>query len=150
MVGVPFHPHLVLSKSLYERFNPQELEWVVLHEAGHCVGWHILKALLLQISFLFLGIFIIYYYLSFFLTAFILAITFSSIFIYLARILEREAEAFAVRRVSNPREMIKAAQKIYTYHSSDSLIYLKRLLGWKVPLQVRIDIARNELNRRGK
>ena len=37
MAGIPFWPKMILSEGLYKALNKDELEWVILHEAGHCV-----------------------------------------------------------------------------------------------------------------
>jgi len=39
IAGLPFWPKMILSTGLYKSFNKDELEWVILHEAGHCVLW---------------------------------------------------------------------------------------------------------------
>src|SRR3989339_561872 len=44
MAGLPFWPKMILSEGLYKNLNRDELEWVILHEAGHCVLWHNLEA----------------------------------------------------------------------------------------------------------
>src|SRR3989337_4184844 len=62
MAGLPFWPKMILSTGLYESLNKDELEWVILHEAGHCVLWHNLKAFLIELSILICGILFIYFY----------------------------------------------------------------------------------------
>ena len=62
MAGLPFWPKMILSEGLYKRLNKDELEWVILHEAGHCVLWHNLKAFFIEISFLIIGVASIYYF----------------------------------------------------------------------------------------
>ena len=52
MAGLPFWPKIILSEGLYKSFNRDELEWVILHEAGHCVLWHNLQAFLIQVFIL--------------------------------------------------------------------------------------------------
>src|SRR3989338_4125174 len=57
MVGFPFWPKMILSEGLYKSFNKDELEWVILHEAGHCVLWHNLQAFLIELLILGLGVY---------------------------------------------------------------------------------------------
>lgn len=41
--GTPLNPNIVLSTGLYESLTWDELQWVLLHEAGHTKLWHIAK-----------------------------------------------------------------------------------------------------------
>src|SRR3972149_1407306 len=52
-------PRMVLSEGLYKNLNKDELEWVILHEAGHCVLWHNLQSMIIELIFLATGLYLI-------------------------------------------------------------------------------------------
>jgi Zn-dependent protease with chaperone function len=60
MTSPPFPPVMLFSKRLYDLFNDEEMEWVILHESGHYIFKHNLKLILLDIVFSVINAFIIY------------------------------------------------------------------------------------------
>ena len=59
MAGFPFWPKMILSAGLYDSFNKDELEWVILHEAAHCFLWHNLQSFCIEMIILIFGIAVI-------------------------------------------------------------------------------------------
>ena len=113
MAGLPFWPKMILTDSLLKNFDKDEMEWVILHESGHCVLWHNLKTFLIEISFLILGIFIIYFYKLNLLGVTLSAIIVSLLCIQVIRwLIEYQADKFSIERVDNPEGVISAQEKI--------------------------------------
>src|SRR3989344_7621216 len=59
MIGIPFFPQLILSRAVYETFNENEIEYVVLHEAGHYNLGHSVKELVFGVMFFLIGLFLL-------------------------------------------------------------------------------------------
>src|SRR3989338_10777911 len=55
MVGIPTKPQLILSRKLYDTFTPGEMEYVVMHEAGHYKLWHTVTELAAGITLFVVG-----------------------------------------------------------------------------------------------
>src|SRR3989344_3478924 len=53
----PFETKMIISRGMYESFNENELEWVILHEAGHYVMWHVVKLAMVQLVLLVIGVY---------------------------------------------------------------------------------------------
>ena len=148
MAGLPFWPKMILTDSLLKNFNKDELEWVILHEAGHCVLWHNLKAFLVELSFITLGTLIIYFYELNLFGAILSAIILSLLCIQAIRwLIEYQADRFSIERVDNPRGVITAQEKIRNakhknlFSSEKSLG--RFLLHWNIYPSKRIEMARN-------
>lgn len=103
----PFKPVMIFSQRLYDSFNRDEFEWVALHESGHYLMCHNFKMALIQFSVYLFGIwllsgeqiipsaFAVFY-------AFILGY----FYIQIIKILEFQADYFAVCHMDNPKGMI--------------------------------------------
>lgn len=142
MAGLPFWPKMILSEGLYKSLNKDELEWVVLHEAAHCVLWHNLQTFIIEISILSFGIYIG--------LSIVLAIILSIICIQIIRwTIEYVADAYSISRVSNPNGVITAQEKFRNaynknlFNSEKSL--LRFLIHWNIYPSMRIEMARKRL-----
>ncbi len=148
MAGLPFWPKMILTESLLKNFNKDELEWVILHEAGHCVLWHNLKAFLIELSFLTFGIFVIYLYRLNLLGGILSAVILSLLCIQAIRwLIEYQADKYSIERVDNPKGVITAQEKFRNaehknlFSSEKSLGRL--LLVWNIYPSKRIEMAKN-------
>lgn len=149
MPGIPQHPHMILSTKLYKNFNKRELEWIVLHEAGHCVLYHTFKIGGAMITIFISGIYMIHLFKAQLTPSFILAVLLSIIFVQVARIFERETDYFAAKHISNPKGMISAARKLASFYFKNRWSDLiKKFFGWNVLPDERIAIAEREISRR--
>lgn len=151
MIGIPWRPQLILSKVLYKKFSPSEIEYVILHEAGHYILAHPIKELLAGISLFICGVFLlraaggpIGVALSI-----VIGLVFGIFMIQLGRSNEIEADTFALTKISNPVGMISATkkfQKEYRNHTDRALV---RLLFYRGnPYENRITMANKEIKRR--
>lgn len=150
MAGLPFWPKMILSEGLYESFNKDELEWVILHEAGHCVLWHNLQALLIQIGMMSIGIYTTMYLKVSLLGTIFIAILFSLITIHITRWgIEYMADRYSIRRVDNPGGVITAQDKFRKayntdlFHSESSIF--RFFLHWNITSSMRIRMAEDIL-----
>ncbi len=152
MAGFPPFPELIISEKLYRIFNKDEMEWVILHEVGHCVLWHNLKAMMIELLLIFGGIFFIKtVQLNIFLTillSFILSIMSVQI---IRRLIEYEADKFSISRVANPQGVITAQAKFKKYYkdsifnSENSII--RKLFHWNISPSLRIQMAKQRFNK---
>jgi len=112
MAGLPFWPKMILSTGLYESFNKDELEWVVLHEAFHCVLWHNLQSFIIEMVILFLGIYFVKTEHIGLLSIIFLAIILGVICIQIIRwTTEYIADKYAIEKMTNPKGVITAQDK---------------------------------------
>lgn len=150
MAGLPFWPKMILSEGLYKSFNKDELEWVILHEAGHCVLWHNLEALLIQILILALGIYTTFKWNPPALVVIISSIFFSFICIQIIRwVIEYIADKYSIDRVENPNGVITAQDKfrnasVKNPFSSEKNI-LRFLLYWNIYPSKRVLMAKRRM-----
>lgn len=150
MPGLPFKPHMILTRGLYKNFNKDELEYVVLHEAGHCLSWHLVKAIAIFSILAIVGIALIIRMNMSLIFSAGLGIVLVVIFNNLARLLEYEADYFAVKRVENPKGMITATEKFAKAYGGGLNISFWRKLFHRafyvgVPYSDRIRIAKTEI-----
>lgn len=110
MAGLPFMPLMVLSKDAYDNFSKDELQWVLLHEAGHYILWHNVKMIVLQLVFIVIGVFILSNY-DHLLLSFTLGILFFIINTQLSRNFEYEANNFALFKMDNPKGLANMYDK---------------------------------------
>ncbi len=110
MAGIPGNPQLYLSRKLYESFNWDELEYVLMHEAGHYKLRHSTKELLEGLVFFVVGIATLNKYPNMFLAA-ILGLVFGILMIQIAKFKEVAADKYSLERVENPKGMIDATEK---------------------------------------
>ena len=152
MAGLPFWPKMILSEGLYKSFNKDELEWVILHEAGHCVLWHNLQAFFIQIGILFFGIYTVSLFkLPLFLIP-LYAIFFSFVCIQILRWgIEYVADRYSISRVAHPKGVITAQDKFRNayvknpFHSEKSIF--RFLLHWNISPTKRIEMAKQRMQK---
>lgn len=150
MAGLPFWPKIILSQGLYKNLNKDELEWVILHEAGHCVLWHNMEALFFELGFLFFGLVVIVKYnINIYWTIFI-SVIFALLCIQIIRwFIEYQADKFSIKRVNNPRGVITAQEKFRNskyknlFHSEKSIG--RFFLVWNIYPAKRIQMAEARL-----
>jgi Zn-dependent protease with chaperone function len=147
MAGLPFWPKMILSEGLYKKLNKDELEWVILHEAGHCVMWHNLKVFLIEMLFLVSGIILIYFYKTGITLSVLLSIVLSLVSIQVIRwLIEYQADKFSIERVTNPKGVITAQDKFRNaYHKnlfSSEKSLGRFLLHWNIYPSKRIEMAK--------
>jgi Zn-dependent protease with chaperone function len=139
---------MVLSKKIYESFNKDELEWVLLHEAAHCIMWHVLKCAVVQAVMLFTGIFIIYR-----LQVSIWTLPFFSLFtsvlaIQCMKYFEYEADKYSIERVDNPQGVITAQTKFEKANPSwfyNEKNITRTLFYWNILPSQRITMAKKRM-----
>ena len=150
MAGLPFWPKMILSTGLYKSFNKDELEWVILHEAGHCILWHSIEAFLIEIVILSAGIYLIQITKMslFFIPFFSLLLSFICIQIIRWSI-EYVADRYSINRVDNPRGVITAQDKFRKSHYknlfNDEKSILRFLFYWNISYSQRIEMANRRL-----
>jgi len=151
MAGLPFWPKMILSTGLYKSLNKDELEWVILHEAGHCVLWHNLQSFFIEIITLFIGLYLIKVNnLNIFLVTFH-AILLSIVSIHLIRwSTEYVADKYSINLVDNPKGVITAQKKFRKNYSknfmNDEKSILRFLFHWNIYPSLRIKMAKRRLN----
>lgn len=150
MAGLPFWPKMILSTGLYESFNKDELEWVILHEAGHCLLWHNLQAFLIEMVVLFSGIYLIQTKNINLIFIPILSIILSIVTIQMIRwSTEYMADKYSIDRVSNPKGVITAQNKFRNNYQKNILnnekSILRFLFHWNITPSLRIKMAKKKL-----
>lgn len=140
-------PRMVLSEGLYKNLNKDELEWVILHETGHCVLWHNLQSMIIELIFLATGIYLISITnINLFLIP-VLSLVFSIIAIQVIRIMtEYTADKYSIERVDNPMGVITAQDKFRKGYKgsifSNEKSILRFLFHWNIYPSQRIKMAR--------
>lgn len=151
MAGLPFWPKMILSTGIYESFNKDELEWVILHEAGHCVLWHNLQSFLIEMVVLFFGTFIIKAGKMGLLEVIPIYIILSVICIQIIRwSTEFIADKYSISRVDNPKGVITAQDKFRNnykdnYMNSEKSLF-RMLFHWNITPSKRIAMANVRIN----
>lgn len=151
MAGLPFWPKMILSEGLYKSFNKDELEWVILHEAGHCVLWHNLEAFIIELVFIFSGLYLIKVYEFNLLISVLISIFFSLTTIQIIRwLIEYAADKFSINKVDNPEGVITAQNKFrknyYKNPFNKEGSVLRFLLHWNISYSKRIEMANRRLS----
>ena len=151
MAGLPFWPKMILSEGLYKNLNRDELEWVILHEAGHCVLWHNLEAFIIELVFIFSGLYLIKVFELNLLGSFLVSIFFSLICIQIIRwSIEYFADKYSINRVDNPRGVITAQDKFRKNYFKNPFnkegSILRFLLHWNITYSKRIEMAKRRLS----
>ncbi len=152
MAGLPFWPKMILSEGLYKNFNKDELEWVILHEAGHCVLWHNLEAFLIEIFILVFGIYTILLTKMNILLIPLFSLALSFVCIQIIRwVVEYAADKYSIDRVGNPKGVITAQDKFrknyYKNPFNDENSIFRFLLHWNIYPSKRIEMANKRLIR---
>lgn len=150
MAGLPFWPKMILSTELYKSFNKDELEWVILHEAGHCVLWHNLQFFLIEMTILFFGIYLIKISnINLFFIP-IHAILLSIVCIQIIRwTTEFAVDRYSINLVDNPKGVITAQDKFRKNYSknfmNDEKIIFRFLFHWNITPSLRIKMAKKRI-----
>lgn len=119
MVGIPTKPQLILSRKLYDTFTPDEIEYVVLHEAGHYKLWHTITELVAGIALLVIGTLILKRITPLPLslpTALLLGLVFGILMIRVGRLNEYQADSYSLKHMTNPQGMITATNKFRAFY----------------------------------
>lgn len=152
MVGIPGHPQLTLSQSLYSAFSHDQLEYVLLHEVGHYQLQHTIVELILGSAFLIAGISVLKKHPQLPLTL-VLGILCGIAMIQVGRIYEVQADRFALAKIENPQGMIEATTTLKTHYEQlgRTPTPLVRLLFYRGnPYENRIKMAEDEIKRRAE
>lgn len=146
MAGLPFWPKMILSEGLYKSFNRDELEWVILHEAGHCVLWHNLQAFFIQIGILSIGIYTILLFKLPLLVTWLYAIFLSFVCIQILRWgIEYVADRYSIYRVDNPVGVITAQEKLRKANGEKGI--LRFLFHCNISPTKRIEMAKQRMRK---
>lgn len=149
-LGPLIMPRMILSEGLYKNLNKDELEWVILHEAGHCVLWHNLKAFFIEMVILSFGIYLITLTKVNLILIPPIALLLSFICIQVIRwLIEYSADKYSIERVDNPNGVITAQDKFrnnsYKNLFSDEKSIWRSLLVWNIYPSKRIQMAKDRL-----
>lgn len=152
MFGIPGNPQLYLSKGLYERFTPNEIEYVVLHETGHYVLIHTLVEAFSLLLLTVFGVLLLKELNG--VNGVIIAALFGAVFgvimVRITRLFEYQADNYAVARMDNPNGMITATEKfrfVYKNEKSKKKI-IEELFYRGSPYKKRIQTAESEIEKR--
>lgn len=150
MAGLSFWPKMILSTGLYKSFNKDELEWVVLHEAGHCVLWHNLQSFLIEMVTLAFGIYLINISNINLFVIPIHALLLGIVCIHLIRwTTEYVADKYSINLVDNPIGVISAQEKFRKNYSknfmNDEKSIFRFLFHWNIYPAQRIEMAKQRI-----
>jgi len=155
MIGIPTKPQLILSRNLYDTFSPNEIEYVVIHEAGHYKLWHGVIELIFGLLLFAFGIFLlvrIRIFSSQLPISLIMGIFFGILLIQLGKVHECQADAFTVKRMTNLQGMIQATNKFRSFHgkkySENKNKIIQFLLYRANPYANRVEMANEEIKKR--
>ena len=129
---------IILGDTLLEKFSEDEIEFVIAHEVGHFVHRHLVKGIALNLASIFVGLYLVHLayqyvlfhagisdmlrleylpYLGLFLFLFSLMVM--PLTNGVSRRFEFQADAFAVRAVSNPPAAISTLEKLAEINLTD-------------------------------
>ncbi|HSX49180.1 MAG TPA: M48 family metalloprotease [Candidatus Saccharimonadales bacterium] len=150
MAGLPFWPKMILSEGLYKTLNKEELEWVILHEAGHCILWHNLEAAFFELGIEIVGIYTIALWNISLILVPLYALLLSFICIQVIRwLIEYVADRFSIARVDNPQGVISAQDKFRKCYKGSKFdgehSLLRFLIHWNIYPEQRIKMARERM-----
>ncbi len=143
MPGIPLWPELILSSRMIKELNKDELEWVILHEVAHCVFWHVPKTFLIQVFVWAIGLWLTSLSQSLILVL-LFSLTLSLLSIQVFRLLEWEADKFAINNVDNPQGVITAQEKFKKLNGKLSFYQkgiFRQLFYWNILPAQRIELA---------
>ncbi len=143
-----FRPHLILSQALFEDFDSEETEYVLLHEMAHFLLHHILTEEILGTFLLTAGLTTISALSLSFLPAILLGLIFGIVMIQFGRQHEYEADAYSLSRMTNPAGMITATQKFRDQYSTPRNKAVEAIFYRGNPFSNRIKMANHEIARR--
>lgn len=145
-------PRMILSEGLYKNLNKDKLEWVILHEAGHCVLLHNLQSLIIELTFLTAGLYLVSTTnMNLFLVP-VLSLVLSSISIQvIRRMTEYTADKYSIERVDNPNGVITAQDKFRKNYKgsifSNEKSIIRFLFHWNIYPSQRIEMARKVIDK---
>lgn len=139
MSGVPGSPLMMLSSELLKTLNKDELEYVLLHEAGHFKYHHPIILALSQIILIAIGFFLSSQVNL--LQSILLGGVFALALIRIARVTEAAAENFAASRMDNPKAMLTAVAKFNDRWKTSPYKSL-RPISWNVTYEEKCRIAK--------
>jgi Zn-dependent protease with chaperone function len=151
MAGLPFwHPTMVISSRMYADFSRRELEWAVLHEAGHCVLWHNVQAAVLEQFVMTVGAVAIARYGIPLPGAAGMGVLLSILTVQTIRWgIEYAADRYAISRVFDPRGVVSAQHKLLAAYPhtlyNDPRSPVRMLIHWNITPARRITMARKRL-----
>jgi Zn-dependent protease with chaperone function len=152
MMGVPGNPQLLLSRSVYETFSSDEMEYVLLHEAGHYALHHSVKELLAGIILLVIGMKILSVIKGVsrgVLASVLIGLLFGVTMIRLGAHNEIEADHYSVTLMTNPEGMISATEKFRDYYENNFTRTDNTVLKWMFyrgnPYDNRIRMAQEQI-----
>lgn len=155
MMGIPGRPQLILSRGLYDSFASDEMEYVVLHEAGHYALAHSVKELLLGLVLLIAGVFLLKRIgkpILGLLVAILLGLVFGVGMIRFGAFNELQADNYSVIRMTDPEGMITATEKFRGYYGKSLTQTDNKIFQWMFyrgnPYDNRIRMAKDELDKR--
>ncbi len=143
----PFKPSMILSREMYETFNRDELEWVILHEAGHYVLLHGIKLACIQITSLMIGIYILQITHSV-IVILSLALLFAFVYIQFGKYMEYQADKYSIAKVDNPNGVVTAQAKLIRSHNIDEKSFFTKYLRTQTLPSQRIALASKSNTRR--
>lgn len=141
-------PKLILSKAVYEQFNSDELEYVLLHEMGHFLLHHIIKEVIVGLLFLTIGIFLVLSLKLSIIASLFLGLVCGIGMVRLGRLHEYEADSYSLSHMTNPQGMITATTKFQNQYRKPHHKILEILFFRGNPYQNRIDMAKKEISKR--
>ncbi len=133
MIGIPGKPQLFLSRGLYDRFTPDEMEYVLLHETGHYVLRHTVSELFLGLGLLVAGVMMLRKVkkpIPALLVAGFLGLLFGIAMIRLGAFHELRADNYSVTRMTNPEGMINATNKFRGYYGKSLTQTENKVIQW--------------------
>lgn len=143
----PFPAVMVFSKKLFDNFNKDEKEWVILHESAHYFMWHSLKFAVTQFTLLFIGLLIIQVFnqsLNYFFPS-VVGLILGLIYIRCAVFFEYEADNYAATHMDNPKGMITSNIKMRAVNKGIlNNPFFKKLFIIAVPYEERIKMAETQ------
>lgn len=147
MPGVPTKPVMLVSQGALDRLSPDGLEWLMLHEGGHCVLWHSAISAVMFVAIGSVGLALIGTSHLAWWGAILLAVVLSIMGFQLKRLLELQADEYALEHMANPQGMIEANEIMEKLVESPIYKdkYLHRLFTPHLTYQQRIDMAQAKL-----
>lgn len=118
MPGIPIKPVMVITQAAVDNLSLKELEFLILHEAGHCQNWHTLKDTIKWVALLTLGIILLQLGSFSLVMSIMWAILLAILWIQIERIHEIEADKFALEKGADPKAMISFFEKVKVQYKS--------------------------------
>jgi Zn-dependent protease with chaperone function len=153
MAGIPGKPIMILSNEVYEEFNDDEKEYVVLHELGHYALWHSTKEGFFGIFLLLAGIAVVALIPEKnhqILFSILIGLLIGILNIQFGRFSEYQADRYALKRIGNPAGMLTASHKFQKAWRGEEKVnrFVEILFYRSNPYQNRINMALDEVERR--